>query len=79
MVITSCRKVISIDDYSSYFDGIDPLSEFKNWKAIVNCNGCDPKDQEQNYNVLSDEVKAIFVVSDPIDWSRDIQVSYLME
>lgn len=30
------------------------------------------------HDVLSDRVKAAFVVSDPVDWGRDIQVTFLI-
>ena len=37
-------------------------------------NGSDPKKLVPKYNATSDRVKAAFVVSDPVDWGRDIQV-----
>lgn len=70
-----CRKVLSIDDYASYFNDIDPLSQYKSWglkhsyERNYNSKGLQPK-----YDVYSERVKGAFVVSDPVDWGRDIQV-----
>lgn len=67
---------MSLDEYSSYFDNIDPVSHYKRWttKAVNQYSssakfgpGLDP---------ISEAVKAAFVVSDPVDWGRDIQVCY---
>lgn len=61
-----CRRVVSTDEYESYFNGIDPLSQYKTWgsKQIFS----------DKYYVRTDKVQAVFVVSDPVDWGRDIQV-----
>ncbi|KAJ4972285.1 hypothetical protein NE237_005384 [Protea cynaroides] len=69
------KNVLSIDDYSSYFCNIDPLSRYKSWaiKQEVNKNSTS-KEVTRRCNVLSDRVQAAFVVSDSVDWSRDIQV-----
>ncbi|XP_043700773.1 uncharacterized protein YKR070W isoform X2 [Telopea speciosissima] len=69
------RKAVSIDEYSSYFCNIDPLSQFKSWatKQEVNKNSTS-KEVTRKCNVLSERVQAAFVVSDSVDWSRDIQV-----
>ncbi|XP_010253464.1 PREDICTED: uncharacterized protein YKR070W isoform X2 [Nelumbo nucifera] len=69
------KNVLSIDEYSSYFDGIDPLSQFKNWEI----NGeikkrSTSKEITARHNIFSERVKAVFIVSDSVDWSRDIQV-----
>ncbi|GLT66871.1 hypothetical protein SLA2020_392140 [Shorea laevis] len=66
------KKVLSMDEYSSYFNGIDPVSQYKMWTTK-------PRPDEKsplmpNYNVSSEKIKAVFVVSDPVDWGRDIQV-----
>ncbi|KAJ8479818.1 hypothetical protein OPV22_023545 [Ensete ventricosum] len=69
------KKVLSIDDYASYFNDIDPLSQYKSWglkqsyERNYNSEGLQPK-----YDVYSERVKGAFVVSDPVDWGRDIQV-----
>ncbi|XP_068644122.1 mitochondrial hydrolase YKR070W [Aristolochia californica] len=69
------KKALSIDEYSSCFNDIDPLAQFKPWitKQPFLESNC-PEVIQTKYNVLSDKVKAAFVVSDPVDWSRDIQV-----
>lgn len=68
------RKVLSIDEYASYFQDIDPLSQYKNW-TVKQVNSKNSTDYSHNkYDVLSERVKGAFVVSDPIDWGRDIQV-----
>lgn len=70
-----CRKVLSLDEYASYFKNIDPVSQYKNWttEKIFNSKA-NTKDLVPRYDLLSDRVKAAFVVSDPVDWGRDIQV-----
>ncbi|KAJ8631469.1 hypothetical protein MRB53_024792 [Persea americana] len=59
------KRVVSTDEYESYFNGIDPLSQYKTWgsKQIFS----------EKYYVRTDKVQAVFVVSDPVDWGRDIQ------
>jgi hypothetical protein len=70
-----CRKVLSIDDYSSYFREIDPLSPFKKWKVgQSNCENLMSEKMKPPYDVYSERVKGVFVVSDPVDWGRDLQV-----
>ncbi|XP_071732870.1 mitochondrial hydrolase YKR070W-like [Rutidosis leptorrhynchoides] len=63
------KKAISLDEYASYFKSIDPLSPYKNWTIKKPISESVP-----NFDVTSERVKAAFVVSDPVDWSRDIQV-----
>ncbi|PSR93043.1 HAD-superfamily hydrolase, subfamily IIA, CECR5 protein [Actinidia chinensis var. chinensis] len=69
------KKVLSLDEYAAYFDNIDPVSQYKTWttKQAFNHHS-NSKDLFPRYNVFSDRVKATFVVSDPVDWGRDIQV-----
>ncbi|KAJ0978189.1 hypothetical protein J5N97_013663 [Dioscorea zingiberensis] len=69
------KKVLSIDEYASYFDDIDPLSSYKDWK-VKQAYKTDEysKKSQPIYDVHSDRVKGAFVVSDPVDWGRDIQV-----
>ncbi|KAL1203248.1 hypothetical protein V5N11_005489 [Cardamine amara subsp. amara] len=64
------KNVISLDEYASYFDNIDPLAPYKKWMTGQDGNN-EPRSRE---NVLSHRVQAAFIVSDPVDWSRDIQV-----
>ncbi|XP_031265774.1 uncharacterized protein YKR070W-like isoform X1 [Pistacia vera] len=58
------KNVLSLDEYASYFENIDPVSQYKAWISR----------SLRGYNVSSERVKATFVVSDPVDWGRDIQV-----
>ncbi|XP_010496797.1 PREDICTED: uncharacterized protein YKR070W isoform X1 [Camelina sativa] len=64
------KNVVSMDEYASYFDNIDPLEPYK--KSMVGQDG--HKELRSRENVLSQRVQAAFIVSDPVDWSRDIQV-----
>uniref|UniRef100_A0A1J3DLE3 CDP-alcohol phosphatidyltransferase class-I family protein C22A12.08c n=2 Tax=Noccaea caerulescens TaxID=107243 RepID=A0A1J3DLE3_NOCCA len=64
------KNVISLDEYASYFDNIDPLAPYKKWMTGQDSH----KESRSKANVQSDRVHAAFVVSDPVDWSRDIQV-----
>ncbi|XP_072975184.1 mitochondrial hydrolase YKR070W [Typha angustifolia] len=69
------RKVLSIDEYASYFSGIDPLSSYKTWGVKQPHNKkCNSEDTHPRFDVYLDRVKGVFVVSDPVDWGRDIQV-----
>ncbi|TXG49625.1 hypothetical protein EZV62_025500 [Acer yangbiense] len=66
------RKVLSLDEYASYFENIDPVSQYKTWTTEqVSTRSCH---SVPGYIVSSDRVKAAFVISDPVDWGRDIQV-----
>ncbi|KAK4760612.1 hypothetical protein SAY87_005505 [Trapa incisa] len=65
------KNVLSIDEYSSYFDGIDPLKPYKMWTAREIGNSVKTK----RGDVVSKRVQAAFVLSDPVDWSRDIQLT----
>ncbi|XP_058083135.1 uncharacterized protein YKR070W isoform X2 [Magnolia sinica] len=65
------KKVLSIDEYASYFNDIDPLAQHKTWGSK---QAFDTKAMHPRFNVFSEEVQAAFVVSDPVDWGRDIQV-----
>ncbi|KAK9169028.1 hypothetical protein Syun_001168 [Stephania yunnanensis] len=68
------KNVLSIDEYASYFDNIDPLSHHKKWVVEKETSGSKYKEMDRNLDVSSERVQAVFVVSDPVDWSRDIQV-----
>lgn len=57
-----------MDEYASCFDSIDPLAQYKNWRV-------DSQKTSSKTSISSQRVKAAFIVSDPIDWGRDIQVS----
>ncbi|KAI7724823.1 hypothetical protein M8C21_011115, partial [Ambrosia artemisiifolia] len=69
------KKAISLEDYASYFNSIDPLAPYKTWTTKQPCTD-ESKYIESvpSFDVTSERVKAAFVVSDPVDWSRDIQV-----
>ncbi|KAH9768040.1 Hydrolase family protein / HAD-superfamily protein [Citrus sinensis] len=66
------KKVLSLDEYASYFENIDPVSQYKRWttRQISNRNS----HSLPVYNISSERVKGAFVASDPVDWGRDIQV-----
>ncbi|KAF7152035.1 hypothetical protein RHSIM_Rhsim01G0222900 [Rhododendron simsii] len=64
------KNVLSIDDYASCFDNIDPLWHFKKWTT----GNVSDQINTIRSSVCSQRVQAAFVVSDSIDWSRDIQV-----
>jgi hypothetical protein len=70
-----CRKVLSIDEYASYFKDIDPLAPFKTWKVGQTDSYMSAK-VNPSYDVYSERVKGVFVVSDPVDWGRDLQVLF---
>lgn len=65
-------SILSLDEYASYFENIDPVSQYKRWTTgqVSNRNSHSPP----GYNISSERVKGAFVVSDPVDWGRDIQV-----
>ncbi|KAF0903939.1 hypothetical protein E2562_030078 [Oryza meyeriana var. granulata] len=75
MVDYGFRKALSIDEYSSYFRDIDPLAPFKKWivQQADNKNLMSEK-VRPSYDVFEERVKGVFVVSDPVDWGRDLQV-----
>ncbi|KAL0926242.1 hypothetical protein M5K25_002456 [Dendrobium thyrsiflorum] len=69
------KKVLSIDEYASFFKDIDPLSQYKSWRINQNYEIMKSMNElYSRYNVDSDAVKGTFIVSDPVDWGRDIQV-----
>ena len=69
------RNVMSIDDYASCFENIDPLLPYKKWRTKqVGYENSTSQEIGLRYNVYSQKVQAVFIVSDSIDWSRDIQV-----
>lgn len=70
----SCRNVVSIDDYASCFDNIDPLAPYKIWGLQYADQKRASKKISHKGDITSQTVKATFIVSDPVDWSRDIQV-----
>lgn len=69
------KNVISIDEYASCFENIDPLAPYKKWTTKL-ADTQNPKFDESGprVDVFSERVEAAFIVSDPVDWSRDIQV-----
>ncbi|XP_021889796.1 uncharacterized protein YKR070W [Carica papaya] len=69
------RNVVSIDEYTSYFDNIDPLVQYKMWSTRQESElGHSLEKTSSRDNICSQRVQAAFVVSDSVDWSRDIQV-----
>ncbi|OEL22082.1 putative CDP-alcohol phosphatidyltransferase class-I family protein C22A12.08c [Dichanthelium oligosanthes] len=72
------RKVLSIDEYASYFKDIDPLAPFKTWKVGQTDSYMSAK-VHPSYDVYSERVKGVFVVSDPVDWGRDLQAAFPSE
>ncbi|WCJ19422.1 hydrolase family protein / HAD-superfamily protein [Euphorbia peplus] len=71
------KKVLSVEEYASLFENIDPVSQYKKWtpKQVSNrTNKALDACMKPRYNVSSEAVQAVFVVSDPVDWGRDIQV-----
>lgn len=68
------RNVISIDDYASCFENIDPLASYKRWITKQPAHQNEITNMVPKIDVCSQRVHAAFVVSDSVDWSRDIQV-----
>ncbi|KAK4430855.1 putative CDP-alcohol phosphatidyltransferase class-I family protein C22A12.08c [Sesamum alatum] len=69
------KRVISLEAYASLFKNIDPVAQYKRWttKQEFNCSRNSEKIASSHID-CSQKVKAAFVVSDPVDWGRDIQV-----
>lgn len=71
------RNVLSIDEHASFFDNIDPLAPYKKWTTIKGANHERTiADLTEKKKICSERVEAAFIVSDSVDWSRDIQVSF---
>lgn len=69
------RNVISIDEYATCFEHIDPLAPYKKWTTKLSADQDSKfKERAPRNSVCSERVQAAFIVSDPVDWSRDIQV-----
>ncbi|XP_038895489.1 uncharacterized protein YKR070W [Benincasa hispida] len=69
------QNVLSIDEYASFFDNIDPLAPYKKWTTIKGANHEKTiTDVTEEKKICSERVEAAFIVSDSVDWSRDIQV-----
>ncbi|XVF83346.1 hypothetical protein PTKIN_Ptkin16aG0479300 [Pterospermum kingtungense] len=66
------KKVLSLEEFASCFESIDPVSQYKRWTTTPLSDRKIPK--VPRYDVSLERVKAAFVVSDPVDWGRDIQV-----
>lgn len=72
----NCRKVLSLDEYASYFEYIDPVSQYKKWRTCdLTTKTGGLKVFEPDYDIFFEKVQAAFVISDPVDWGRDIQVT----
>lgn len=77
MLFFMSRNVISIDEYALCFEKIDPLAPYKKWKAKLAATQNPEFDGSgSKIDVFSERVQATFIVSDPVDWSRDIHVTY---
>lgn len=71
------RNVLSIDEYASFFDNIDPLAPYKKWATIKGANHEKTiADVAEKKKICTERVGAAFIVSDSVDWSRDIQVIF---
>ncbi|KAK9940292.1 hypothetical protein M0R45_016960 [Rubus argutus] len=70
------KNVLSIDDYAACFENIDPLAPHKKWttKQFACQNSAVSKEVAIQDLVRTQRVKAAFILSDSVDWSRDIQV-----
>ena len=73
--ILCLRNVVSIDDYAACFENIDPLAPHKKWttKHVGN------PDSAIRDLVHRERIQAAFILSDPVDWSRDIQVIWILD
>uniref|UniRef100_A0A803MW80 Uncharacterized protein n=1 Tax=Chenopodium quinoa TaxID=63459 RepID=A0A803MW80_CHEQI len=67
------KNVISIDDYALCFDNIDPLAPHKKWTLNISEQSKGFPSAVLKEYVCSQRVQAVFVVSDSVDWSRDVQ------
>ncbi|XP_051130909.1 uncharacterized protein YKR070W-like isoform X2 [Andrographis paniculata] len=68
------KRVVSIDEYVSHFKNIDPVAQYKRWTTVQDSNFSRNSKTVSSCGDFSQSVKAAFVVSDPVDWGRDIQV-----
>ncbi|XP_040993206.1 uncharacterized protein YKR070W isoform X1 [Juglans microcarpa x Juglans regia] len=69
------KNVLSIDEYASFFEDIDPLAKYKKWTTKLAANQSSTFNKiTQTNSLYSQRVQAAFIVSDSVDWSRDIQV-----
>lgn len=75
------RNVLSIDEYAACFENIDPLAPYKKWttKQFAYQNSAMSKEVAIQDLVHTQRVKAAFILSDSVDWSRDIQVILILE
>ncbi|GKA96104.1 putative hydrolase family protein [Tanacetum coccineum] len=61
------KKVISLDEYASFFNSIDPLSPYKTWTTKQPFHEQRSSSESvPDFDVTSERVKAAFVVSDPV-------------
>ncbi|KAI3807502.1 hypothetical protein L1987_23432 [Smallanthus sonchifolius] len=69
------KKAVSLDEYAFYFNSIDLLSPYNTWTTNQPCNEkIKSSESVPSFDIASERVKAAFVVSDPADWGRDIQL-----
>ena len=66
-VLYSSRQALSMETYANFFLHIDPLAPHKPWiqSECATSSG-------------AVRISAVFVLSDPVDWSRDLQVWILI-
>lgn len=64
------KNALSIDEYAACFDSIDPLASYKKWTTEQNAY----RSSISKGDSCLQRVQAAFVVSDSVDWSRDLQV-----
>ncbi|KAK2350166.1 60S ribosomal protein L37a [Trifolium repens] len=72
------KNVISIDEYASCFENIDPLAPYKKWTKLDAAKNPKFDQSGPQIDIFSERVQAAFIVSDPVDWSRDIQISLMI-
>lgn len=62
-----------MDEYASCFKDIDPLAQYKKYTVDAD-NSKSSNLMALRSDPFSHQVHAVFIVSDPVDWSRDVQV-----
>ncbi|KAJ6432781.1 hypothetical protein OIU84_019921 [Salix udensis] len=60
------KKAVSLEEYASCFENIDPLAPYKMWTTKLGLDRSSPPlNTVPRYDVSSETVKAVFVISDP--------------
>ena len=60
------------------FEYIDPLEPYKKWTTKLSDQNTKVKESAPSSKDCSERVQAAFIVSDPVDWGRDIQVKRIL-